>query len=182
MINKINDYLDNEVIRVVFNAEMLEEFDEYDLLNRPRRKKRVLDWCGKKRLGIIPTLNRFLNVSSRQQQNTMKQQFGDYTKFILKKLDVDRNYLERCAIIVKQYHPTKMPFDLDGVAVKSAFDALTEYGFWEDDNIYVVEPYLVTGGYDKNNPRTEFVIFPITEEFDREFVLNCMIEELIKNT
>lgn len=181
MINRINDYFDNEVIRIIFNSEMLDGFTKEYKIKHPRAKKLPLDWCGKKRFGLIPTMNRFLNVSSRQQQNSMKQQFSEYTKFILKNLDVDRNYLDRCAVLVKQYYPTKAKFDLDGVCVKPSFDSMTEFGVWEDDNIYVIEPYIVTGGYDKDNPRTEIVVFPITDEYDREFVLSCMIEELIRN-
>ena len=182
MINKINEYLENEVVRITFDKDMLEGYDKHHALLHPRRKKKSLDFCGKKRTGLIPTWNLFLNVGSRIIQNERKKAISDYTEFVLKKLDVDRNYLERCAIIVKQYHPTRTRFDADNVHTKSSFDSMSEYGFWEDDNIYVVEPYIVTGGYDKDNPRTEFVIFPITEEYSREFVLNCMIEELIKNT
>ena len=176
----INNYLENEVIRITFNADMLEEYDEQHKILHPRRKKRSLDCMGKKRTGMLCSWNIFLNVASRVIQNERKSSISDYTKFILKKLDVDRNYLDRCAVLVKQYNKTKSRFDLDNVCVKPSFDAITEYHIWEDDNVYHLEPFVVTGGHDKDNPRTEILIFPITEEFDREFVLNCMVKELVK--
>lgn len=176
----INNYLENEVIRITFNAYMLEEYDQQHKIIHPKRKKRVLDFLGKKRLGLLPSWNIFLNVSSRIIQNERKKSISDYTNFILKKFDVDRNFLDRCAVIVKQYNQTKVAFDLDNIHTKSSFDSFTEYHVWEDDNVYILEPLIFTGGHDKDNPRTEILIFPITEEFNREFVLNCMVKELVK--
>lgn len=177
----INHYLENEVIRITFNKDMLEEFDREHEMLHPRRKNKVLHFLGKKRLGLLPSWNIFLNVSSRIIQNERKKMISDYTKFILKKFDVDRNFLDRCSVIVKQYNQTKVSFDLDNIHTKSSFDSLTEYHVWEDDNVYILEPLIFTGGCDKNNPRTEILIFPITEEYDRKFVISCMVEELTQN-
>lgn len=175
---KEQHYREQYVTILTFDSTMLKEFDEVDARKRPKRKKKVLDWCGTKRLGMLPLINKFLNVASRQQQNQMKQQFHDYTKFILNKHNIDKSKLQRCGVIVKHYLPTRSKFDLDGVFVKASFDSLSDWGFWEDDNYTIVEPLFFTGGYDKENPRSEIQIYEINEEYDRNFVLEIMKQEL----
>lgn len=175
---KQKHYNESYITKLIFNSDTLREFDKHDSIKRPGRKKQILDWCGSKRLGMLPLINKFLNVANRRQQNQMKQQFHDYTKFILNLCNIESNNIKRCGVIVKHYLPTKSKFDLDGVFVKAAFDAMTEYGFWEDDNYTVVEPIFFTGGYDKCNPRSEIIIYEITEEYDRDFVLDVMKKEL----
>ena len=92
---KEQHYREQYVTILTFDSTMLKEFDEVDARKRPKRKKKVLDWCGTKRLGMLPLINKFLNVASRQQQNQMKQQFHDYTKFILNKHNIDKSKLQR---------------------------------------------------------------------------------------
>ncbi len=171
-------YKNKHVTTIVYNKEMLDKFDILDGTRRRGRKKQVLDWCGKKRLGALPLINKFLNVSSRQQQNTMKKQLHDYTRFILNEQNVKPKYIDRCAVVVKHYLPTKTKFDLDGVFVKASFDALSDWKFWEDDNYTIVEPIFITGGYDKDNPRSELVIYEINETYKRDFVLDLILEDL----
>ena len=177
----VNEYLENKIIRIVFNSGTLERFTEHYKKFHPRAKKLPLEWCGKKRLGLLPTVNRFLNVANRKQQNNMKQQFHEYTKFVLKENNIEKYCVDRCVVLVKHYLKTRSLFDLDGIFVKATFDALSDYGFWEDDNYTVIEPLIFTGGYDKENARSEVIIFPITDEYDREFVLECVLKELCKN-
>ena len=110
----------------------------------------------------------------------MKQQFHDYTKFILNGQNIEKKGLKRCGVIVKHYLPTRSKFDLDGVFVKASFDSLSDWGFWEDDNYTIVEPLFFTGGYDKDNPRSEIQIYEITQDYDRDFVLEIMKQELKK--
>ena len=177
----VNEYLSDKVIRIVFNSEMLDRFTEHYKKYHPRAKKLPLHWCGKTRLGTLPLINRFLNVANRKQQNSMKQQFHEYTKFVLEENNIEKHCVDRCVILVKHYLNRRSLFDLDGIFVKSTFDALSDYEFWEDDNYTIIEPLIFTGGYDKDNPRSEIVVFPITEEYDREFVLECVLKELCKN-
>lgn len=176
--NIIEEYKEKHMITITFNSEMLEGFDKEDAKQRPKRKRRSLEWMGKKRLGMLPTWNRFLNVNSRILQNSMKQQVSDYTKYIIKQSDIPKLGINRCAIMVKQYAQTQMAYDLDNIHVKSSLDALTHYGIWEDDNIKILEPYIATGSFDKDNPHSEIVIYEITDEYSRNFVLDVMMNDL----
>ena len=85
------------------------------------------------------------------------------------------------AVVVKQYNPTQRKFDLDGVSVKSAFDAMTEHHFWQDDNYDIVHPLIFVGGCDKNNPRSEICVYEITEEYPEDFVFEVIKNELYEN-
>lgn len=178
MVIDVEEYKKKHMITITFNSEMLESFDKEDAKRRPKRKRKSLEWCGKSRLGLLPRLNAFLNVASRQQQNSMKQQFADYTEYILKANEIPKLGIDRCAVMVKQYTKTKSKFDLDGVSAKSSFDAMTHYGIWEDDNITILEPLTFTGGSDKDNPRSEIIIYEITDDYPRNFVLEVMMNDL----
>lgn len=177
---RIKHYIDNECITFTFNSEMLEDFDQYHKKMHPRRKKQALHFMGKKRTGLLPSWNIILNVGKRTVQNSRKQTISEYTKYILDCTSEHMETLKRCAVVVKQYHPTKTKFDLDNIHTKSSFDAFSEHEIWDDDNVYVLEPLIFTGGHDKENPRTEIIILPITDEYDRDFVLLCIVD-ILKN-
>lgn len=177
MDKRIQEYLDEHRVIITFDADKLAGFDAYDTMKRPRKKKPVLEFLGKKRLGMLPSWNKVLDVPNNIIKNDRKQKLSEYTKYILEQMDVDRGNIDRCGVVIKQFYNTRTKFDLDNVYLKSAFDAMTEYGFWEDDNYTVIEPIMFTGGYDIF-PRTEIQVFPITEEYDRDFVLDVMKKEL----
>lgn len=176
--NLMNEYKKNHKTVITLDAETLESFDKYHARQHPKRKKQSLSWLGKTRTGVLPMLNNFLNVRTAIQRSQRKADVGEYVEYALQYQGIKRAMINRCMVVVKHYNPTKRSFDLDGVSVKSAFDAMSSYEFWEDDNYKIVRPLIFTGGHDKEHPRSEICVYEITEEYPYEFVLQVIMEEL----
>ena len=166
---KYQEYIDNELIKVVFDKQMLEEFTGFSVDNpqeyfkrHPRAKKPPFEnlW-GKKRLGMLPSWNRFLNVKDRVMQNNMKQHIADYTTYCLNRQKVKHTYLEECIVLAIQYKPDRSKSDNDNVYCKSSMDALTKFELWKDDNYRHVRVFTSFSVYEPKEPRTELLIFPI---------------------
>ena len=174
----MNEYRENYKTVITLDAETLESYDKYHARQHPHRKNQSLSWLGKTRTGVLPMLNNFINVRTSIQRSQRKADVGDYVKYALQYQGVKRAMIERCMVVVKHYNPTKREFDLDGVSVKSAFDAMTAYEFWADDNYKIVRPLIFTGGYDKAHPRSEICVYEITDEYPYEFVLQVVMDEL----
>ena len=174
----MNEYRNSHKTVITLNAETLDLYDKYHAKQHPFRKNQSLSWLGKTRTGVLPMLNNFLNVRTAIQRSQRKADVGDYVKYVLQSEGVKQAMIEHCMVVVKHYNPTKREFDLDGVSVKSAFDAMTAHGFWIDDNYKVVKPLIFTGGYDKTNPRSEICVYEITDEYPYEFVLQLVMDEL----
>lgn len=174
----VDKYKHNHKTVITLDAETLESYDKYHARQHPKRKNRSLSWLGKTRTGVLPMLNNFLNVRTAIQRSQRKADVGDYVMYALQYQGIKRTMIERCMVVVKHYNPTKREFDLDGVSVKSAFDAMTAYEFWTDDNYKVVQPLIFVGGWDKEHPRSEICVYEITEQYPYEFVLQVVMEEL----
>lgn len=177
----MNEYLEQHKTVITLNAETLEAYDQHHAKFHPKRKNRSLSWLGKTRTGLLPMLNNFLNVATSLQRNQRKDAVQDYIKYTMRQQGIKQDMITKCAVVVKQYNPTKRKFDLDGVSVKSAFDAMTEHGFWEDDNYDIVHPLIFIGGCDKDNPRSEICVYEIVDEYPEEFVFEVIRYELYKN-
>ena len=165
-------YIENELIKIRFDKQMLEEFTGYSVDNpqeyfkqHKRAKKPPFEnlW-GKKRLGTLPSWNRFLNVKDRVMQNNMKQHIADYTEYCLRRQEIPRAYLDKYIVLVVQYKPDKSKSDNDNTCVKPSLDGCTHYEMWKDDNFMHMRLYLSFSVYDKANPHTDLLVFPIYEE------------------
>ena len=175
----------DEVIVVRFDKEMLKEFSGYDVDNpdayfklHPRAKNPPYNglW-GKKRMGLLPSTNKFLNCNDRRIQNDIKQHIADYTTFCLEKQKIKSVYFDKCIVLCVQYKPTKSESDNDNTWVKSSLDAMTEYEIWPDDNYKHMKLYQSYSIYCKEDPRTELIIFPIYDgEYDFDFVVHYVAQ------
>lgn len=109
----------------------------------------------KKDKKIILNLNNYRNLHYRIS-NDAKIQY---------KKDLKIDSIEKfscCELEYKYFHGNNRPVDLSNpcsVIDKFACDALTELGFWKDDNInHIKKVTYVWGGVDKDNPRCELTI------------------------
>ena len=133
----------------------------------------------KNRLGLIPSINTFINCSNRPIQNTWEQHLKAYCEYCMKQQGIKHDYIEECIVVVVQFHPNKRKPDVNNVYTKPFIDAMVERELLQEDNYTVVrmhQEYLV---YDKNDPHTEIRIYPITEEFDMEFVLQYIQQDIL---
>lgn len=172
-----------EIITIRFDKEMFGEFtgirpshrqeDEESWFKlHPRARHLPMHYLGKKRTGVLPSLNNVLNVPDRRVQNERKQQFSDYTEFCINKQKVPRAFLKQCIIIVKHVHGTKTHFDVDNVYIKPTLDCLVKMEVLQEDNYNVLKNVTLCGFYEKNNDHSELYILPIYEEYSYEFVMD----------
>lgn len=177
---------EQEIIKVRFDKQMLKEFCGYDVDDdgesyykaHPRAKKPPYDNIWKKnRYGLLPSTNVFLNCHDRRIQNDIKQHIGDYTTYCLKRQNIPSAYFDEFVILCVQYKPTKANSDNDNTWVKSSLDAMTKYDMWDDDNYLHMRFYQSFSVVDKNDPRTEIVIFPIFRgEYEFDYVIRYAAE------
>lgn len=165
---------------ITFNSETLQAYTEHYFRSNPKRKKAPLDWAGKKRTGQLVSWNRLINCPNRIMQNQWKQEFADYTKYILHQQGLVGKRIERCAVTIRQFNGTRAHSDTDNLMAKASIDAMVKEGFLVEDNYTVVNPVMLTTEYDKENPRSEIIIYEITEDYPEEEVLRVMCEELRK--
>ena len=165
---------------ITFNSESLQEYTKHYFKQYPKRKKPPLDWAGKKRTGQLVSWNRFVNCPNRVMQNQWKQEFADYTQYLLRKQGLSNKNIGRCAIVIKQYNGTRAKSDSDNIMVKASLDAMVKEGFITEDNYTVVNPVILTTDYDKDDPRSEICVYEITDEYTEEFVFEVIRHELYK--
>lgn len=172
--------LGNKIV-VTFNKEMLEDYTNHYFRANPRKKKAPLEWCGKKRNGQLVSWNRLINCPNRIMQNQWKQEFADYTTYVLKKQGIKPMMLEKCVILVQQYQATRTKSDSDNICCKPVLDAMVKYELLAEDNYNIVNPVTLLTDYDKDNPRTEFIIYPIDEHHTYEDVIQTVSKDILKN-
>lgn len=170
----------SNLVRISFNEQTLRDYTEHYFKCNPKRKKPPLDWAGKKRNGQLVSWNRFINSPNRIMQNQWKQEFSDYTTFVLNKQGIEPLGINKCAILVKQYQPTRAKSDSDNIMCKATLDSMVKFGLLEEDNYTVVNPVVLVTGYDKDNPRTEFIIFIIDEENPLDVIMNEIASEVVE--
>lgn len=180
---------EQEIITIRFDKKLLQGFSGYDVDNpetyfkaHPRAKKAPFEnlW-GKKRTGLLPSTNKFLNCHDRRIQNEIKQHIGDYTTYCLKVQKVPAAYFNKYIVLCVQYKPDRSNSDNDNTWVKSSLDAMTKFNMWPDDNYKHMKLFQSFSVHDKNDPRTELVIFPIFEnEYEFDFVVDYVSKYIAK--
>lgn len=175
-------YIENELIKIRFDKYWFGEFTGIRLDSRkedeeryfklhPRSKYLPMEYLGKKRTGVLPSLNNVFNVASRQIQNNRKQDFSNYTEFCVKGQRIPRAYLDKCIIVVKHIHGTKTRFDVDNIYIKPVLDCLVKLEVLKEDNYNILPEVTLWGGYEKDNDYSEIYILPINEDYDIEWVM-----------
>lgn len=167
-------------ITLTFNKETLEDYTKNYFQTYRSRRKPPLDWTGKKRNGQLVSWNRFINSPNRIMQNQWKQEFADYTKFILESNNIEKLMIKRCVIFVKQFQQTRTSSDSDNIMCKASLDAMVKYGLLEEDNYKVVDPVVLVSNYDKLNPRTEFTIYILENDNDLALAMEEISKEVVK--
>ena len=177
----------DEVITVRFDKEMLKGFTGYDTENpeeyfkyHPRAKKPPMESLWKKRrLGLVPSVNTFINCSSRLIQNTWEQHLKEYCEYCMKQQGIKHDYITECIVVVVQFHPNQQKPDVNNVYTKPFIDAMVERELIKEDNYTIVRMHQEYMVYDKTDPHSEIRIYPITKEHDMEFVLWYIQQEIL---
>lgn len=178
MQSLINKYNEEKRIVITFNQEMIDEYTNNYFLKYPNRKKAPLEFLGKKRLGQLPSWNRIINCPNRIVQNQWKQELSDYTQHIIHKQGLNDLKIDKCIVVAKQFQGTRTKSDSDNIYLKSSLDALVKNGVLIEDNYTVLNPCILSTFYDKENPRTELIIYPLCDIFTQDIVLDIIMEDM----
>lgn len=94
----------------------------------------------------------------RPQMNDLKQKWKDFIVFVVNKYEYNDLLIDKATIMFKIYKSTKRRFDTDNYSPKFIMDGLVESKIIVDDDCRHINPLIIYGGYDKDNPRTEIYI------------------------
>ena len=139
--------------KIIIDQQMVDEYNKYYFKCHPRAKKNPID------RPIMPTLNQIL-ILQRVQIAALKAKYKEFGMWLVNRYGYENLCLDMFELEVKVYMPTRRRFDLDNCVggVKLLMDAFTESKMIIDDNYLNLTKLTITGGYDKDNPRTEFYI------------------------
>ena len=173
---------------VRFDEEMLKEFSGFDKNNpenyfkaHKRAKKPPMESLfGKRREGLIPSINKFLNVDDRVIQNSWEDCLKDYCEFCLKSQGFKHNYIDSCIVLSVQFKPTKAKADCNNIYVKPFIDAMVERELLKEDNYTVLHFHAEYMVVDKADPHSEIRIYPIDEEHDFMCAMMCLTNDVIE--
>ena len=125
------------IYTLIFNQQNLEEFYSDYFKRFPLRAKRHIE------SPIVPSLNRWLALSPRGRQ-PIKKAWVEYVRFVLAKQDLLDVNLKACKVHLHFVFGDRRLSDLDNRTPKLLQDALTQCGFWTDDNYTVVQEVRLT--------------------------------------
>ena len=180
--------MDYKPLIIVLDEEMLKQFSGFDKSDpesyfkaHKRAKKPPMEslW-GKTRTGLIPSVNKFLNVNDRQIQNTWEQHLKDYCEFCLKKQGFKHNYIDKCIILTIQFKPTRAKSDNNNIYSKPFIDAMVERELIAEDNYTVVQFHAEYSVVDKEVPHSEIRIYIIDEEHDFACAMYTLVNDVIE--
>ena len=138
--------------KLVLDQKVIDEYAEYYFTQHPRARKKPIE------RPIQPSLNQIM-TTPRIQMNALKQKWKDFGVWWVKSLGLNGLKLERFGMDVAIFMPTNRRFDLDNFGnCKLILDSFTESGLIVDDDSKHLVKLCITGGVDKENPRTEIVL------------------------
>lgn len=135
---------------IVSNKETLAQYRKHYFKMHPRAKKFPID------TPIHPSMNTWIKLNAFKQ-DSLKQAWGEYAQWLVKINGYEDLQLEDCYGTVKVYRPTKRRFDADNISPKFLLDGIVKAGMLLDDDVNHLNPLILWGGYDKEDPRMEII-------------------------
>ena len=104
---------------------------------------------------IPPSTNEFIGKDNRWEYQTIKKQWAFLVRAFCK--PVPQKPIDLVIVKIKYYFPNHIRRDPDNYSGKMINDGLVRAGIIIDDSFDHIS-LLTSGGYDKDNPRTEIII------------------------
>lgn len=136
--------------KIEINNKTVNNYNEWYFKNHPRATKPQIN------KPIHPSINEWA-ILPRMQMNNLKQKWKDFGCWVIKQYGYENLQLDKVDMFVNIYFGTKRRHDIDNYTEKFLNDAFVESGFIVDDDDKHICSLTVTTGYDKDNPRTEFI-------------------------
>ena len=144
--------------KIVIDQALVDEYCEAYFKLHPRAHKKPIERPTQPSLNVLLT-------TPRIQQNAIKQRWKEFGMYVVKKYGFENLMLEKFEMDISVYMKTKRRFDLDNHCnCKLLLDSFTASGFIVDDDSLHLTKMVLSGGYDKDNPRTEITLRTIEEE------------------
>lgn len=136
--------------KIVIDNEVLERYAKHYFLDHPRAYKKPID-------KPYLSLNTWM-ILPRQQMNALKQKWKDFIVWYIDSLGLRDIGLDHFTVEEHVYMPTQRRSDPDNFVPKFVLDGFTESGFIVDDDGKHLHMLSISTDYDKDNPRTEFIV------------------------
>lgn len=137
--------------KLVLDNDVLLKYEEHYFKIHPRAKKKPIEHP------YHPSINVWF-IMQRPQMNALKQKWKDFCCWWIKDEQLANLKLDSFNITATTFMPTRRRIDVDNTVPKFILDGFTESGFIIDDDGSHLHSLTLKTGYDKENPRTEFVI------------------------
>ena len=137
--------------KLILDNELINKYSEYYFKLHPKAKKKPIDKPNH------PSINQWC-ILPRIQMNALKQKWKDFGIWWINSLGLSEEKLCNFEVISTVYFNTKRRHDVDNTVEKFIFDSWSEAGFIIDDDEKHMHSLTLKTGYDKENPRTEFIV------------------------
>lgn len=142
----MKDNREKEIIEIEFNEDNLSRFlKEYYKTHRKKGKKTIIE------SPIARSMNKIITITNRIVQNTHKQNRGEYVKFVLRELGLEKLGINETDLKVEFVFPTRVRHDLDNVTagLKEYLDSFTDLGVITDDDYLHIKSITSCARYEK---------------------------------
>lgn len=133
----------NEDVVIEFNQKDLDQYLKDYFKKKPRCKKAPIE------SPMVRSLNKMLIITNRIVQNTHKQNWKEYTKWVVKKHNLENIGISKSNLHIELTFPTKTRRDIDNFVSKEVMDGLVEAGVLVDDSYFYVNSITTTARYEK---------------------------------
>lgn len=145
--------------KIVSDQSTVDEFTKHYFKMHPRARKKPID------TPLHPSMNKWIKLPALTQDG-LKQKWKKYAIWLVEKHGFTDLNIEKCYAVFTFYRPTKRRFDCDNISPKFFLDGVVEAGMLIDDDRNHMNPLIIYGEYDKNNPRMEVEFITLEEGMD----------------
>ncbi|AEB77310.1 hypothetical protein [Clostridium botulinum] len=128
----------------------MQEYEEYYFKKHPRARNKPF------KSPIHPSINVW--AINRMTMRNMKSKWKEFGLWLVNKLGYENLHIEKFQITMKNYYGNRRRRDNDNQSPKFLLDPLVESGMLVDDDYKHLNPLIIMGDYDKENPRMEIIV------------------------
>lgn len=141
-----------EVIKLVIDNTVLQEYEEYYFSLHPKAKKKPIAHP------YHESINKWM-IMKRMMMNALKQRWLDFIVWFIDKQGLSGMQIDECALRFTVFYETNRRHDVDNSCPKFIIDGLCESGFIVDDDSKHIRTLILQCFVDKDNPRTEIEVY-----------------------
>lgn len=170
----MKDNREKDEIVIEFNQDNLDRFlVEYYKTHR-KGKKVIIE------SPIAMSLNKLLVITNRIIQNNHKHNRGEYTKFIIRELGLEKLGINECDLKVEFVFKDRTRRDLDNFSagIKHNMDAIVDLGVITDDDYLHIKSITSCARYEKGVSKMIFTFYNC--KYNKEAMEKAMEKERIR--